>query len=149
MKRILVTILFCFMFMSFNHYEVKPPRQEYVEVIDTSFLQEKELNDSILYLALVYYEIKEPKIVLAQAKLESGNFTSKLYKQNKNFLGLYNSKEKKYFKFEHWSECILAYKNKIEYKHQHGEDYYCFLDRIGYASDPNYINKVKEIETKL
>lgn len=148
-KRVILLVLLSFITINFGVSKFLYNKKKYTtEYKDTSFLT-KELNDSILYLALVYYEIKEPKIVLAQAKLESGNFTSKLYKQNKNFLGLYNSKEKKYFKFEHWSECILAYKNKIEYKHQHGEDYYCFLDRIGYASDPNYINKVKEIETKL
>lgn len=149
MKRILVTILFCFMFMSFNHYEVEPPRQEYVEVIDTSFLQEKELNDSILYLALLHYEVKHPKAVLAQAKLESGNYTSKHCRKGNNFLGLYNSSKGKYFEFSHWTDCIEGYKDMIEYKLRDGEDYYKFLKRIGYASDPNYISKVKQIENNL
>lgn len=149
MKRILITILFCFISMSFNHYEVQPPKQEYVEVVDTSFLQAKELNDSILYLALLHYEVKHPRAVLAQAKLESGNYTSSHCRNRNNFLGLYNSRRREYFKFNHWSECILAYKDMIEYKLREGEDYYQFLDRIGYASSSNYIDLVKEIEKQI
>lgn len=149
MKRILITILFCFISMSFNHYEVQPLKQEYVEAVDTSFLQTEELNDSILYLALLHYEVKHPKKVLAQAKLETGNYTSKHCIKGNNLFGLYNSKKKKYFQFNHWSESIEAYKDMIEYKHRDNEDYYEFLVRISYASDPNYISKVKQIENDL
>ena len=135
--------------MSFNHYEVQPLKQEYVEAVDTSFLQTEELNDSILYLALLHYEVKHPKKVLAQAKLETGNYTSKHCIKGNNLFGLYNSKKKKYFQFNHWSESIEAYKDMIEYKHRDNEDYYEFLVRISYASDPNYISKVKQIENDL
>ena len=149
MKRIILLILFSLLSMNFGEISqcviVNNINTEYV---DTSFLS-KELNDSILYLALVHYEIKEPKIVLAQAKLESGNYTSELFKRKNNFLGLYNSRKRQYFKFDHWSECILAYKDMIEYKHKDGEDYYDFLERIGYAEDPSYIRKVREIEDTL
>lgn len=148
MKRILLIILFCFISMSFHDVDVLPKQQD-VEVCDTSFLSVNELNDSILYLALVHYEVKYPRVVLAQAKLESGNFTSDHCVYGNNFLGLYNSREKEYFKFNHWSECILAYKDMVEYKLREGEDYYQFLDRIGYASDPNYISKVRQIENDL
>jgi flagellum-specific peptidoglycan hydrolase FlgJ len=33
----------------------------------------------------------------------------------------------------------------IQYKLRENEDYYKFLTRIGYAEDPEYINKVKSI----
>ena len=134
--------------MSFHDVDVLPKQQD-VEVCDTSFLNVNELNDSILYLALVHYEVKYPKAVLAQAKLESGNYTSSHYRNRNNFLGLYNSRRKEYFKFNHWSECILAYKDMVEYKLREGEDYYQFLDRIGYAENPNYIRLVKQIENNL
>ena len=116
---------------------------------DTSFLYATELNDSILYLALVHYNVKHPKIVLAQAKLESGNYTSYHCRKRNNFLGLYNSKRGEYFKFNHWTDCIQGYKDMIEYKLKDGEDYYNFLVRIRYASSPNYINKVKQIEESI
>ena len=147
MKRIILIILFCFISMSFHDIEVIP-QQTRAEVQDTSFLH-KELNDSTLYLALEYYNIKHPRIVLAQAKLESGNYTSDHCIRRNNLFGLYNSKRKEYYSFDHWTDCIEGYKNMIEYKIRDGEDYYKFLKRIGYASDPNYIKKVKQIENDL
>lgn len=147
MKRILLIILFCFISMSFHDIEVIP-QQTRTEVQDTSFLH-KELSDSTLYLALEYYNIKHPRIVLAQAKLETGNYASRHCIKGNNLFGLYNSKKKKYFQFNHWSESIEAYKDMIEYKHRDDEDYYEFLVRISYASDPNYISKVKQIENDL
>lgn len=147
MKRILLIISFCFVSMSFSKVDI-PPMQEYSEVQDTSFLQ-GELNDSTLYLALEYYNIKHPRIVLAQAKLETGNYTSKHCINGNNLFGLYNSRKKEYFSFEHWHYSVKAYKDMIEYKHRDDEDYYEFLVRISYASDPNYISKVKRIENNL
>ena len=106
MKRIILTILFCFVSMSFHDINTVSTEQNVEEVCDTSFLYATELNDSILYLALVHYNVKYPKIVLAQAKLESGNYTSYHCRQRNNFLGLYNSKRGEYFKFNHWTDCI-------------------------------------------
>lgn len=147
MKRILLIILFCFISMSFHDIEVIP-QQTRTEVQDTSFLH-KELSDSTLYLALEYYNIKHPRIVLAQAKLESGNYTSDHCVKRNNFLGLYNSRKKEYFSFKHWTDCIKGYKNMVEYKLKDDEDYYDFLIRIKYATDPAYIDKVKQIENNL
>lgn len=144
MKKVILIVLLSLFTFSFS--TVGSYRNTNIVYTNTSFLQE-ELNDSILYLALVYYDVKHPKAVLAQAKLESGNYTSSLFKNNNNFLGLYNSKKKEFFKFDHWSDCILAYKNMIEYKHREGENYYHFLKRIGYAEDPDYITKVKRVES--
>lgn len=146
MKKIILLILFCFISMSF-HNEYRIPRD--IEICDTSFLQSRELNDSILYLALIHYNVKHPKAVLAQAKLESGNYTSYHCRVGNNFLGLYNSRKKEYFKFDHWTDCVQGYKDMIEYKLKDGEDYYDFLIRIGYAEDPSYVYKVKQIENNL
>ena len=98
--------------MSFHDINRVSIKKE-VEKRDTSFLHSTTLNDSILYLALVYYDVKHPKTVLAQAKLESGNYTSRLHRKNNNFLGLYNSRRGEYFKFNHWTDCIKGYKNTL------------------------------------
>lgn len=103
-----------------------------------------ELKES-LKGALEYYNIHHSDIVYAQAVWETGNFNSQLCKQNNNLFGLYDSKNKCYYKFDHWIDCIIAYKNMIQYKYKEGEDYYSFLTRIGYASDPNYNNHLKNI----
>lgn len=146
MKRLfLILSLFIFTNFTLNTKSFSLPKDDNKEIVDTSFLEE-ELNDSTLYLALVYYEIKHPKIVLAQAKLESANFTSYHCKVNNNFLGLYNSKKKQYFRFDHWTDCVQGYKDMVEYRLREGENYYNFLRRIGYAEDPSYISKLRKIE---
>lgn len=149
MRKIILIILFCFVSMSFSHTTIQETIVSDVELRDTTFLQSKELNDSILYLALIHYDVKNPKTVLAQAKLESGNYTSYHCRVRNNFLGLYNSRKKEYFRFDHWTDCIKGYKNMVEYKLRDGEDYYDFLLRIGYAEDPLYLNKIKRIEENL
>lgn len=123
--------------------EKKPPAH-YVKLEQPEFLNE-ELNDSTLLKVLVYYEIKEPLIVLAQAKLESANYKSRLCKEKNNIFGLYNSKAQQYYNFDHWINGIIAYKNLVEYKHREGENYFEFLTRISYAEDSLYIYKLKSI----
>ena len=75
----------------------------------------------------LHYDIEHPEIVYAQAKLESGYFTSPVYKSKNNFLGLYDSKNRDY----------------VQYKWNGNCDYYLFLQNLPYAEDPNYIKKVK------
>ena len=107
----------------------------------------KELTIENLYAALKRHGIKYPKIVLAQAILETGRFRSRVCNEHNNLFGLRHSKG--YYSFDHWEESVIAYRDKVQYKHRDGEGYYSFLKRIGYASAPDYINKVREIASQL
>lgn len=95
--------------------------------------------------ALKYYDIQHPDIVYAQALLETGHFKSVGCLKHHNLFGLYNSKAKRYCRFNHWTESIIAYKEWIQRRYKPPEDYYRFLKRINYASDPLYIRKLKQI----
>ena len=68
--------------------------------------------------ALRYYGVKHPDIVYAQAVLETGYFKSGLCNNSNNLFGLYNSKKKKYYTFNHWKDCIVAYKEMVQYKYK-------------------------------
>ena len=103
-------------------------------------------TDQQVLRELQKYDVKYPRIVLAQAKLETGNFTSELCKRHGNLFGLKGKKG--YAKFKDWRESVKAYKEWVQYKYK-GGDYYVFLRNIGYASDPNYIIKVKKIAKKV
>lgn len=96
--------------------------------------------------ALEYYEIHHKEIVYAQAVIESSNFKSRLCKNNNNIFGL--KCKKRYCRYNHWSECVIDYKKRIQNRYRSGEDYYHFLRRIRYASDPNYIKSLKRIVKK-
>lgn len=99
--------------------------------------------------ALLYYEVKHPDIVYAQALLETGRFTSPLCVKYNNLFGLYNSSKEDYYRFNHWVESVEAYIKFVQYKYKPPNDYYEFLDRIGYAEDSTYIEKLKIIVNKI
>lgn len=97
-------------------------------------------------------DVKFPEIVLAQSLLETGWYQcSGCSMDVNNLFGLYNSREKKYFPYANWKESIGGYKRGIQYKYFKKEykDYYQFLDEIGYASDPQYTIKLKQLVKKL
>lgn len=95
--------------------------------------------------ALEFYGIEHSDIVYAQALLETGHFKSVGCLEHNNLFGLYNSKAKRYYRFNHWSESVVAYKKWIQRRYKPPEDYYEFLKRIHYARDPEYIKKLKKI----
>ena len=103
--------------------------------------------------ALEYYGVKHPQIVYAQAILETGHFKSDLCLNSNNLFGLYNSKKNRYYTFDHWKDCVIAYKEMVQYKYK-GEkeeppnDYYKFLSDIRYAEDAQYIQKLKDIVSR-
>ena len=108
-----------------------------------------EYNKSVpvkegLMLALEHFEIQHPEIVYAQAIIETGNFKSKNCTIHNNLFGLYNSKARRYHRFEHWIDAVIAYKKWIQRRYRKGENYYSFLERIGYAEDPDYTRKVRK-----
>lgn len=98
-----------------------------------------------LWDALIYYDIKHPEIVYAQALLETGYFKSKGCIRDHNLFGLYNSKKRQYHKFSHWTESVKAYKEWVQYKYKPPNDYYEFLSSLPYATDKNYIKILKQI----
>lgn len=104
--------------------------------------------------ALEYYGVKHPQIVYAQAVLESNWFKSGLCVNGNNLFGLYNSKERKYHTFDHWAKSVGAYVKLVQYKYKGDYDkppdeYYKFLEDIGYAEDTLYISKLRRIVNQL
>lgn len=123
------------------------PKQEILEIekpvyVHDTIKVEKHitLNEKNVLQEMYKLNIKHPKVVLAQAKLESNNFSSNLVKTHNNFLGI--KKGKSYAKYDTWNECLIDYQNRVQNKYK-GGDYYAFLKNIGYAEDPEYINKLK------
>lgn len=95
--------------------------------------------------ALIYYNVDYPDIVYSQAVLETGNFKSRVCYEYNNLFGLYNSRKGDYFRFNHWVESIVAYRDMIQGGHRYEDHYYDYLKKIGYAEDKDYINKVRKI----
>ena len=139
---IIAVLLITFLVIVYNK-----PQQSNDCVIkkDSIDLTQLELTKDNFEFVCHYYEIDSPKIVYAQAQLESGHFTSKVYREKNNFLGLYNSKTKTYYNFDHWSTCLKGYKDFVQVKWDQECSYYDFLTNLPYAEDPDYIRKVKRL----
>ena len=92
--------------------------------------------------------ISNQLFVLAQAVLETGNFGSNVCQNYHNLFGLYDSRNKCYYKFARWEDSVIGYQKFIQYRYK-GGNYLAFLRRIGYAEDPGYTSKVAQIAKRL
>lgn len=124
------------------------------ETVPTARAKEPQpLNRANLFAALKRHGIKHPRIVLAQAILETGNFTSAVCRNKMNLFGLRNPRTGEYFEFPDWESSVIGYRDKVQYRYKgsatNESAYYSWLDRIGYAGSKDYINKVREIAEKL
>ena len=103
-----------------------------------------ELTIPNLYEEIIRNGIRHPKIVLAQAILETGWFTSPVCQNRHNLFGLTDPRTGKYFKFDHWTESVRAYYTKVQYRYK-GGNYLLWLRKIGYAEDPRYVRSLSRI----
>ena len=120
---------------------LKTELQKKIDDITKSENHLPELTIPNLYKEIIRKGILYPQIVLAQAILETGWFRSSVCQNKHNLFGLTNPRTGKYYEFNHWTESVRAYYTQVQYKYK-GENYLLWLDKIGYAENPNYIKTV-------
>lgn len=148
--RVALLIVICLSAMVISHHQKEKSNKatlssDTIKLVPTFMTVSAEEG---LIDALEYYDIHHPDIVYAQAVLETGNFKSIGCLEHNNLFGLYNSRANKYYRFDHWTESVIAYKEWVQRRYKPPEDYYKFLQRIRYATDPQYIPKLKQIVKK-
>lgn len=122
-----------------------------------SILKEKnEFSTEKLKNALVSLNVRFPHIVYAQAKLETGNFSSKIFKENHNLFGMKEATvrpttnkgtENNHAYFDNWYDSVLDYAMySAAYLHdiKTEDEYFQYLSQ-NYAEAPNYIEVLKKI----
>jgi len=103
--------------------------------------------------------IKFPHIVLAQSKLETGNFTSKVFKEGNNLFGMREAKqrittalgtENNHAFYETWMESVYDFSfHQCKYLSNitNEEQYFQYLGQ-NYAEDTTYVSKLRNLIKK-
>lgn len=116
-------------------------------------------SDTALLTFLYQMEAWFPELIVAQAKLESGNYTSNIFLNANNPFGMTVVSKREttqigeyhgFGAYNHWMDaCVdrIHWDNDMFSKKPHREDYVAFLSN--YASDSLYIEKVMQIERQL
>ena len=159
---LLISLLSIFLFKllfipSISLKEVPSLKSKYEKVciaeVQNNFTKEKFINK------IKQLNLKHPHIVYAQAMLESGNFTSKIFRENNNMFGmkqarvrinLAKSTQYNHAYFETWEDCLLDFAfHRATYfsKLKTEQDYYNYLGKY-YAEDPSYVGKLKSMVNK-
>lgn len=115
--------------------------------------------DSIAYAFIVDNEIQHPEIVLAQMKIESGNYQSRIAKKNNNYFGMRHPAQRLtvslgqkngYASYRNWAYSVIDYGLwQRKYAYNLTEEEYLTKLSNTYAEDPNYVSKVKNIAKNL
>lgn len=128
-------------------------------VTDTLMVHKEPFSEEALIRVMINSNIKFPHIVLAQAKLESGGFKSKIFKQNNNMFGMRMPRqrsttavrEQNGFAFYHdWIDCLYdyaLYQANIMSKINDDSEYFSRLEEK-YCTDTGYVTSVKNIIKK-
>ncbi len=105
---------------------------------------ENALTIENLRKELIAAGVQHYEIVLRQAVLETGWFkcTNCSLSRN-NIFGFYY--KKRYLEYDSWKDCVAYYK-RWQDRHYTGGDYYDFLAKVGFATSPTYIQKLKSIK---
>lgn len=136
-----------------NKMKTKEFSEKEMKVILTRY---NEFSEDKLIDKLKELNFKFPHIVLAQAKLETGNFTSKMFNENNNLFGMKQASQRintaggtqhGHAYYDTWMESVYDYafySSTYLHKIKSERDYFEYLTQ-SYAEDPNYVNQLKSI----
>jgi uncharacterized FlgJ-related protein len=117
-------------------------------------LQRDDFTEEKLADLLKKLKIKYPEIVLAQARLETGGYKSRIFRENHNLFGMKEAVRRintaqgtqyNHAYYEHWRESVYDYAfYQCRYMGQvrSREEYFNLLSQ-SYAEDPVYVTKLK------
>ena len=128
--------------------------------VDTVYVSAQAFSEEALIDLLRGSNIKYPHIVLAQAKIESGNYTSKIFKENNNLFGMKEPNirtttalgtKSGHAYYSDWVSSVYDYamfqNNRMQGVNSESEYYAKLAD--GYAADSTYASVIKKTVDSL
>ena len=133
---------------------------EPIHTIETIFfkIHHEPFSEDLLIEAIKEFKLDHPHVVLAQAKLETGHFTSSIFLENNNLFGMKVARARPttaigshrgHAVYRSWRESLIDYLLYSAYyvKSKEEEEFYNHLEN-NYAEDPIYTSKLKQVVTK-
>lgn len=118
---------------------------------------ENNFNEQNLILFIEDLNLKFPHIVLAQARLETGNYESEVFIKNNNLFGMKEARVRCHTSkgtrlghayYDSWEESVLdyaLYQSAYFYKIKSERQYFKQLEKMNYAEADNYTNTLMYI----
>ena len=128
--------------------------EKLVIIQEHNLFSEQKLIDKLKEL-----NVKFPYIAFAQSKLETGNFTSKIFRENANLFGMREAKQRittaqgtehNHAYYTTWVESVLDYsfyQCKYLSNINTEEQYFQYLSQ-SYAENPSYVSILKDMIVK-
>jgi len=123
-------------------------------------MKQEPFSEDKLILLMKELNIKFPHVVLAQAKLETNNFHSGIFKENHNLFGMKEARiristakgtNRNHAYYDNWESSVYDYAFYqclyLSAINTEGE-YYRYLAG-SYAEDPHYVTKVQKLAGEL
>lgn len=126
------------------------PQTIVINTNDTTY----DFSEEKLIQLIIDLNLKFPHIVLAQAKLETGDFTSNIFRENHNLFGMREARVRiniargtqyNHAYYNNWYESVYDYafyQSRYLSKLRTEEEYFNYLDE-SYAEAPNYVETLK------
>lgn len=124
------------------------------EVLIVNLKNKNDFSEELFIEMLQDLNVKYPYIVLAQARIESGHYSSRIFKENHNLFGMkqanrrINTAEGTQYGhafYQTWRESVYDYafyQSRYLSSATTEEEYYYIIGK-SYAEDPKYISKLK------
>lgn len=153
---ILATILFATIVILSSFTHTKEIQTKYIEAekkIELSIAN--EFSEEAFMEELKKYNFRYPDVIIAQARLESANFTSPIFREGNNIFGMKEAKSRlnvakgtfrNHALYNSWQESLFdraLYEASYTHKIKSKENYIEYLDRL-YAEDGSYAIKLKK-----
>jgi uncharacterized FlgJ-related protein len=135
-----------------------PTLQKVVKVnkVVYSAVDDLKFSEENLMIVIKRFGIRFPDIVIAQAKLETGHFTSKSFTKHNNLFGMKVPKSRLtvatgesfgHARYDHWTYSVMDYalfQSTFARKIRTRKGYMRYLSR-NYAEDESYVQKIGKL----
>lgn len=124
------------------------------------YIESSDFTPELLYEYIDLVGAPNKPILMSQAILESTTFTSDIFIENNNLVGmkfpvvretLATGTNRGHAMYDHWTCSVKDYIIWYKYmsRNKTYNNYLKFLSDVGYAEDPEYLNKLNNISNNL